>query len=69
MQHLIKLNLAISVVVLALISSLTYFAYQKVGANADDHGCCASCGFSWCEAKSKCVRPWQEPKSSPCAPQ
>ena len=69
MQALLKLNLAVSVVVLAILSYLFYAHHHAAigGSDSDDHGCCKTCGFSWCEAKRKCVRPWEEPTSSPCA--
>lgn len=31
-----------------------------VGADRDAHGCIGSAGYSWCEAKQKCTRPWEE---------
>jgi len=31
-----------------------------VGNDADEHGCIGSAGYSWCEAKQKCLRPWEE---------
>jgi putative hemolysin len=33
---------------------------QLVGNDADEHGCIPSAGYSWCEAKQKCIRPWEE---------
>ena len=30
------------------------------GSDADAHGCMASAGYSWCEAKGKCIRSWEE---------
>ena len=33
---------------------------QIVGNDSDVHGCKASAGYSWCEAKSKCIRIWEE---------
>lgn len=32
-----------------------------VGGDTDEHGCKASAGYTWCEAKQKCVRSWEEP--------
>jgi hypothetical protein len=32
-----------------------------VGGDLDDHGCLSGGGFTWCEAKSKCLRTWEEP--------
>src|SRR3989338_10857981 len=32
-----------------------------VGNDRDAHGCIGSAGYSWCEAKQKCLRTWEEP--------
>jgi len=32
-----------------------------VGGDKDEHGCIGSAGYTWCEAKQKCVRIWEEP--------
>lgn len=31
-----------------------------LGGDRDVHGCIPSAGYSWCEAKQKCLRPWEE---------
>lgn len=31
-----------------------------VGNDRDVHGCIGSAGYSWCEAKQKCLRTWEE---------
>ena len=31
-----------------------------VGGDRDAHGCIGSAGYSWCEAKAKCLRIWEE---------
>lgn len=31
-----------------------------VGNDSDIHGCKGSAGYSWCEAKQKCIRVWEE---------
>jgi len=31
-----------------------------VGGGKDAHGCIGSAGYTWCEAKAKCIRPWEE---------
>lgn len=36
-----------------------------VGGDEDEHGCKASAGYSWCEAKQKCLRMWEEPCAAP----
>lgn len=33
---------------------------QPLGGDADEHGCVGSAGYSWCEAKQKCLRTWEE---------
>lgn len=33
---------------------------QMVGNDSDEHGCKASAGYSYCEAKNKCIRPFEE---------
>jgi hypothetical protein len=34
---------------------------QIVGEEKDEHGCVIMAGFTWCEAKQKCLRVWEEP--------
>lgn len=55
------------IVVIAAILILAFFAYtafnekpQIVGGDKDIHGCIGSAGYSWCEAKQKCLRIWEE---------
>jgi len=31
-----------------------------VGNDRDEHGCIGSAGYSWCQEKAKCLRPWEE---------
>lgn len=31
-----------------------------LGGDRDKHGCIPSAGYSWCEAKKKCLREWEE---------
>lgn len=35
-----------------------------LGGDRDAHGCIGSAGYSWCEAKQKCLRIWEEPCES-----
>ncbi|MGV8176673.1 MAG: substrate-binding periplasmic protein [Candidatus Bilamarchaeaceae archaeon] len=30
------------------------------GSDRDSHGCIPSAGYTWCDAKQKCIRPWEE---------
>jgi putative hemolysin len=39
---------------------LTGCTKQLVGNDRDAHGCIGSAGYSWCEAKQKCLRTWEE---------
>ncbi len=34
---------------------------QVVGGDRDEHGCIGSAGYSWCEPKKECLRPWETP--------
>lgn len=40
-----------------------------VGNDRDAHGCIPSAGYSWCQAKNKCLRPWEESCSATSSPQ
>lgn len=31
-----------------------------IGGQTDAHGCLIAAGYSWCDAKQKCLRPWEE---------
>merc|ERR1712130_179919 len=31
----------------------------QVGDDIDDHDCIPSAGYTWCKAKSLCIRPWE----------
>ncbi len=42
---------------------------QMVGNDRDAHGCIPSAGYSWCEAKQKCYRPWEENCTAQAAPE
>jgi len=33
---------------------------EIVGGDEDAYGCIGSAGYSWCEAKNKCLRTWEE---------
>ena len=38
----------------------TVKAAELLGGDRDEHGCIGSAGYSWCEAKQKCLRVWEE---------
>ncbi|MCX6737041.1 MAG: DUF333 domain-containing protein [Candidatus Parcubacteria bacterium] len=59
---------------IAILIGLGIFSYVEtkkannlVGGDKDIHGCIATAGYSWCEAKQKCLREFEEPcvESSP----
>ena len=33
---------------------------QIIGGTKDAHGCLPGAGYSWCDAKEKCLRVWEE---------
>lgn len=33
---------------------------QIVGDDRDEHGCIGTAGYTWCEAKQKCLQTWEE---------
>jgi hypothetical protein len=61
-----KQNIIIAIVVIAiLLFFAASFIMTKentpcVGCDKDIHGCIGSAGYSWCEAKQKCLRIWEE---------
>ncbi|NYZ77098.1 hypothetical protein H0O02_02160 [Candidatus Micrarchaeota archaeon] len=52
------------IILLLLVGGLFLFfgcAQQgPPGSDRDGHGCIPSAGYSWCEAKQKCIRSWEE---------
>ena len=34
---------------------------EKIGGQRNEHGCLGPAGYTWCEAKQKCLRTWEEP--------
>jgi putative hemolysin len=34
---------------------------ELIGGQRDEHGCLTPAGYSWCAAKQKCLRTWEEP--------
>lgn len=44
-----------------LISGCAKQSEPIIGGDKDEHGCLIAAGYSWCEAKQKCLRTWEEP--------
>jgi putative hemolysin len=54
----------ILIIIIALAISLIMIAGCKptpiIGGDKDEHGCLIAAGYSWCDAKQKCLRTWEE---------
>ncbi len=55
------------IIVLAVLVVGGILAYQywwtpeePIGGEKDEHGCLLMAGYTWCEAKQKCLRVWEE---------
>ena len=60
-------NLLLFIIGIAIFAGAGYWYYQNqtkspelIGGQKDAHGCLIPAGYSWCEAKQKCLRPWEE---------
>jgi len=60
-------KIIITVLVIAVLVAVGFIVYRYstapvnlVGSDRDQHGCIGSAGYSWCEAKQKCLRAWEE---------
>jgi hypothetical protein len=60
MKSLTLLILAAGIVFLAVLSA-GCTGEKPIGGNRDEHGCLTGAGYSWCAAKGKCLRVWEEP--------
>jgi hypothetical protein len=69
-----QINSTITVIIIVLLVLIVLFAYFTslnkpkviVGNDRDSHGCIGSAGYSWCEAKGKCLRSWEENCTTVC---
>ena len=52
---------ALPVAMVTTSSPATTSSAPLVGNDRDAHGCIGSAGYTWCEAKQKCLRVWEEP--------
>ena len=50
-------------------SPTTSTGTPMVGNDRDAHGCIPSAGYSWCQSKNKCLRPWEESCTATSSPQ
>ena len=55
------------IIALLVAGGITSYLFIKnkppkiIGGEKDSHGCLIAAGYSWCEAKQKCLRIWEEP--------
>ena len=62
----IKRIVIISLEILIVVIILTILARRKdnqkilIGGDKDEGGCLIGAGYSWCPAKQKCLRVWEE---------
>lgn len=65
MSKTLKILLIVAgLVIIGVAVYLTFKFYNKdrgmPGSDQDEHGCIGSAGYSWCQAKEKCLRSWEE---------
>ncbi|MCK5299753.1 MAG: hypothetical protein KAJ54_01230 [Candidatus Aenigmarchaeota archaeon] len=54
-----------ALILVCIFASLAIHDRGKIiGGDRDEYGCLGSAGYSWCEAKEKCIRAWEEDCSS-----
>jgi len=53
----------VAVIFLASVILISILSEKQnlVGNDKDEHGCIGSAGYTWCEKKQSCIRPWEEP--------
>ena len=60
-----KIFATVLVLVLAMVLYLVIAGPSKseapvIGGDRDEHDCIGSAGYSWCEERQACIRPWEE---------
>jgi hypothetical protein len=51
---------ALIVLVCVILTACAQKQKPLLGGDKDKHGCIGSAGYTWCEAKKKCLRVWEE---------
>ena len=54
----------LAAIALVAATSVSIAATTMPGGDADQHGCRASAGYSWCARTGKCERPWELAKAN-----
>ncbi len=67
MKKILLILVAIGVITLIALYAYRQYSVTQMfknppvlGGDRDTHGCIGSAGYSWCEAKNKCLRIWEE---------
>jgi len=63
MSKNLKIILVIAAVIVVSVAVYLYILSNNrpmPGSDEDEHGCIGSAGYSWCQAKQKCLRSWEE---------
>jgi len=65
MNNKMQISYAIMLVGILLLFVITVGCTGKetvkpIGGDKDEHGCLIAAGYTWCEAKQKCLRSWEE---------
>ncbi len=50
----------ILLLILVCIFVVSCTSEKPIGGETDEHGCMLMAGYTWCEAKQKCLRTWEE---------
>jgi hypothetical protein len=67
MKNKLPLILLLVLFVMCLLCSgflswyVFFYKQAMPGSDRDAHGCIGSAGYTWCGAKNKCLRTWEEP--------
>lgn len=59
-KNLMQAALLILIIITVGIAGCVAANNQTIGGDKDEHGCLIAAGYSWCEAKQKCLRIWEE---------
>ncbi len=59
-KNLMQAALLILIIITIGIAGCVTANDQTIGGDKDEHGCLIAAGYSWCEAKQKCLRIWEE---------
>ena len=59
-RNFLIILLAVVVILAAFLLVTDKKDNQLIGGDKDEGGCLVGAGYSWCQAKNKCLRIWEE---------